>query len=89
MVVHSARHRELGISVTDIRLSVELLRGYLVAEVAMVATVKPELGSDISYAVFHLHSFEVLNVNSAFTTPYFEMYFAVGQNNIFQAVCHW
>lgn len=47
-----------GISLTDIRLCVDILRGYLVAEVAIVATVKPERGFDLSHVAFHLHSFE-------------------------------
>jgi hypothetical protein len=77
------------ISVTGIRLSVDILRGDLVDEVAILATVEPEHGSDKSHAVFLLHNFEALNANSAFKAPYFEMYVAVEKNNLFQAVCHW
>jgi len=52
------------ISLTDIRLSVDILCGYLVAEIAIVASVKPEHGYDLSHMDFHLHSFEALNTNS-------------------------
>jgi len=72
-----------------IRLGVDILRGYLVAEVAIVVTVKPERGSDLSHVAFHLHSFEALNANSNFKEPCFEMYVAVEQNNLYPGVCRW
>jgi len=74
------------ISLTDIRLSVDILRGDLVSEIAIIATVKPEHGSDLSHVAFHLHSFEALNANKAFKVPHFKMYVAVEQNNLFPAV---
>jgi hypothetical protein len=77
------------ISLTDIRLSVDILRGYLVAEVTIVATVKQEYVSYLPHMVFHHHSFESLNVNSAFKALYFEMYVAVEQNNLFPTECRW
>lgn len=77
------------ISLTDIRFSVDILRGYLVAEVAIVATVKPEHGPDLSHVAFHLYIFEALNADSAFKQLYFEMYVSVEQNNLFPAVCRW
>jgi hypothetical protein len=73
-------------SLTDNRLSVDILRGNLVAEVAIAATVKPEHGFDLSHVAFHFRSFEALNANSPFKAPYFEMYVAVEQNNFFRAV---
>jgi len=77
------------ISLTDIRLSVDILCGYLVTEIAIVATVKPEHVYDLYHVFFHLHSFEALNPNSAFKAPYFEMDVAVEQNNLFPSVCRW
>lgn len=70
-------------------MGVYILRGYLVAEVVIRATAKPEHGSDLPQVAFHLHSFEALNANSAFKAPPFETYVAVEQTNLFPAVRRW
>lgn len=65
--------RDTVIFITDIRLSVDILRGHLVVEVKIVATVKQEYVSDLPHVPFHRHSFEVLNANGASKARYFEM----------------
>jgi hypothetical protein len=52
------------ISLTDNRLSVDILRGYIVAEAAIVATVTTEHGFDLSNVAFYFRSFEALNTKS-------------------------